>query len=216
MDTSTNEMSSRQRILVLAAELFAQKGFTETSIREIAEMVGMNAASLYYHFPSKNAILEQMLEDYSSGNIYVYDEPRITTILQDKPNTEGILDCMQTAFPPDQAMYFLRVLFVMLQEQLRNPIVRDYISEHIIHRAEMKVRTIVEVLKKLGVVRQDTDPDYWMKVTSSLSYAFAIRMMLGIGDNVPSFTGRGMAEMHRQTFDLLLATCGTPPPEGDS
>ena len=150
-----------------------------------------------------------MLKDYSAGNIKVFDEQVITDILQKNPTTDGILKCMQTSFPPDRADYFLKVLCVMFQEQLRNPIVRDYMSKHIILRAEMKVRTIIDVLKRLGVVRQDTDPDYWMKITSSISYSFAVRMMLGIGDNMPDFTGRGMAEMHRSTFELLFEKCGT-------
>ena len=208
-----NDTTTRQKILDGAAEIFAEKGFTETSIRELADKVGMNAASLYYHFPSKNAILEQMLEDYSEGNIYVYDEQKITGILLADHTTDGILKCMQTTFPPGRAEYFLRVLCVMMHEQLRNPIVRSYMSEHIILRAEKKVETIIGVLKKLGVVRQDTEPDYWMKITSSLSYTFALRMMLGIGDRSHEFSGRGMTEMHRSTFELLLETCGTAKPE---
>ena len=206
---SSDETTTRQKILVSAAYLFARKGFTETSIRELAEAIDLNSASLYYHFPSKNAILEQMLEDYSAGNIKVYDEQKITNILRENTTTDGILNCLQTSFPPERAEYYLRVLCVMFQEQLRNPIVRSYMSEHIILRAERKVRTIIDVLKKLGIVHQDTDPDYWMKVTSSLSYSFATRMMLGIGDNAPDFTGNGMAEMHRSTFDLMLEKCGT-------
>jgi len=212
MVNNPNETKTRQKILTNAAYLFAEKGFTETTIRELAESLDLNSASLYYHFPSKNAILEQMLEDYSAGNLNVYDEQRITGILKENPTTDGILDCLQTSFPSDRAEYFLRVLCVMLQEQFRNPIVRDYISEHIILRAEMKVRTIIDVLKRIGAVRQDTDPDYWTKITSSLSYSFATRMMLGIGDHSPDFTGKGMAEMHRATFDLMLEKCGAKKP----
>jgi len=174
----------------------------------------LNVASLYYHFPSKTAILEQMLEDYSAGNIKVYDEQTITDILSEDSTIDGILRCLQTSFPKDRVNYFLKVLCVMFQEQLRNPIVGDYMSNHIILRSEQKVRTIIEVLKRLGVVSHDTDPDYWMKVTSSLSYSFAVRMMLGIGDNTPEYTGRRMAEMHRSTFELLLAVSGTGTREG--
>jgi len=209
MTDNLNETTTRQKILTHAARLFAEKGFTETSMRELAKIVGLNTASMYYHFPSKNAILEQMLEDYSAGNINVYDEQKISIILQNNPTIDGVLKCMQTTFPPDRAEYFLDVLCVMLQEQLRNPIVRNYMSCHIILRAEQKVRMIISVLKRLGVLCQDTEPDYWMKITSSLSYSFAIRMMLGIGDNTPDFTGKGMAEMHRYTFELMFGICGT-------
>lgn len=44
---------SRARIVIAAAELFADRGFEGTSIRDIAAAVSMTTASLYYHFASK-------------------------------------------------------------------------------------------------------------------------------------------------------------------
>ena len=202
--------STKQRILDTAATLFAEKGFTETSIRELIDTVGLkNPASLYYYFPSKNAILEQMLDDYSAGNISLYDDKVIAKTLRKNPTIDGILACMQTSFPKERAEYYLKILCVMLQEQLRNSIAREYISKNIILRAEQKVRVIIETLKELGVLRPDTDYHYWMRVTSSLSYSFAARMMLGIGDNAPGYTGLHMADMLRFTFETMLQLCGT-------
>jgi len=212
MVNDSNETSTRQKILASAASLFAEKGFTETSIRELAKAVGMEGGSIYNHFPSKNAILEQILADYRVGSINFEDEETTTNILKKNPTTEGMIQCLQTIFPPDRAEYFLKILHIMLHEQLRNPFVRSYMSENIILRAERKIRLIIEVMKKLGFIRQDTESDYWMKVISSLSYSFMARMMLGIGDNSPEFTGRGMADMYRFTFDLMLEKCGIRKP----
>ena len=209
MSYDSQKSSTRQRILVSAAKLFAGKGFTETTIRELAKAAGLkNPASLYHHFPSKNAILEYILEDYSTYNIEVFEHRNICGILQENPTADGMLACLQTVFPPDRADYYLDVLCVLLQEQLRNPIVRNYTSGQIILRAESSVKKIVESLKDIGLVRLDTDPDYWMKVVSSLFYSFAARMMLGIGDNASDFTGMGMVDMLKHTFEILLTTCG--------
>jgi AcrR family transcriptional regulator len=41
----------------VALERFTQKGYAETSLREIAEELGFSKAALYYHFPSKQDIL---------------------------------------------------------------------------------------------------------------------------------------------------------------
>lgn len=49
-------VKSRGRIISAAAELFAERGFEGTSIREIAGAVSMTTAALYYHFDSKEAI----------------------------------------------------------------------------------------------------------------------------------------------------------------
>jgi AcrR family transcriptional regulator len=53
---------TRQEILDAALELFAEHGYDKTSLRQIAEQVGVTKAALYYHFPSKEQILVALLE----------------------------------------------------------------------------------------------------------------------------------------------------------
>jgi AcrR family transcriptional regulator len=52
---------SRQQILDVAAKLFRARGYTETSLRDIGEQAGMKAASLYYHFASKEKLAAEVL-----------------------------------------------------------------------------------------------------------------------------------------------------------
>jgi len=47
----------RERILDVALELFNEEGYDATSLREIAERLGVTKAALYYHFKSKADIL---------------------------------------------------------------------------------------------------------------------------------------------------------------
>lgn len=54
----------RDEILAAAAELFGAKGVAATSVREIADAVGMLSGSLYHHFPSKQSIVEEILVRY--------------------------------------------------------------------------------------------------------------------------------------------------------
>jgi AcrR family transcriptional regulator len=54
--------STATRILDAAESLFAQRGFAAVSVREIAGQVGVNQASIYNHFPSKQALYEAVLE----------------------------------------------------------------------------------------------------------------------------------------------------------
>jgi len=48
---------TRERILEVALDLFVEQGFEKTSLREIAERVGVTKAALYYHFESKDDLL---------------------------------------------------------------------------------------------------------------------------------------------------------------
>jgi glycerol kinase len=52
---------TKQRILTIAGELFARQGYTGTTIADIARELGTTTAALYYHFPSKAAILGGLL-----------------------------------------------------------------------------------------------------------------------------------------------------------
>ena len=209
MTHSSNKDLTRERILFCAANLFAEKGFTEASMRELAEAVGIKAASLYHHFPSKNAILEHMLEDYSRCNTYVFEAKNLLRPLRDNATANGVAACFEVSFPQERAEYYLKILCVALQEQFRNPIVRRYMTDGFILSAELNTKTVIDVLKELGVIRQDTDPDYWTKAVSSIFYTFAARMLLSIGDKAPGFTGMDMAKMLKHTFEIMLETHGS-------
>ncbi|GIH05584.1 TetR family transcriptional regulator [Rhizocola hellebori] len=52
---------TRGRILVAALSLFAEYGFHGTSIRDIAAGIGINSATLYGHYPSKEHILAALV-----------------------------------------------------------------------------------------------------------------------------------------------------------
>lgn len=53
---------TRRRILAVALELFSAHGYAGASMRDIAETMGMTKAALYYHFASKEQILEAVTE----------------------------------------------------------------------------------------------------------------------------------------------------------
>ena len=61
LDLSTEKkikINKKELILEEAAKLFKEKGFGGTSMRDLAEKVGMEAASMYNHIKSKDEILE--------------------------------------------------------------------------------------------------------------------------------------------------------------
>lgn len=53
--------SKKDFILLRAAVMFREKGFAATSMRDLAEMVGIEAASLYNHIQSKAEILQEII-----------------------------------------------------------------------------------------------------------------------------------------------------------
>src|SRR5215467_4057728 len=55
---------TRARIQQIAVELFTEHGYEGTSLREIAERLGVTKAALYYHFKSKEDIIESLVQDF--------------------------------------------------------------------------------------------------------------------------------------------------------
>ena len=206
--------SNKQKILNCAIDLFAEKGYTETTVRELAAVSGVKEASLYNYFPSKNSILEYILAEYSrlSREIGGFLKENLPA-LEKNPTADDIVACLMQSLPEDTMHYYLKILHVILQEQHRNPLVSKLMCEKLILDNERAVKTIFHTLKDFDILHPDTDPDFWMKVHSSLLYAFSSRLFLGIGENSPEFSGKGLAELLRDLYSMLLATCSVRQPE---
>jgi AcrR family transcriptional regulator len=54
----------REELLATAAEVFAAQGYNATTVRKIADAAGMLAGSLYYHFDSKESMLDEILSTF--------------------------------------------------------------------------------------------------------------------------------------------------------
>lgn len=65
--TVRKRASKKELILRKAAAMFREKGFAATSMRDLAETVGIEAASLYNHIRSKNEILEAICFDVANS-----------------------------------------------------------------------------------------------------------------------------------------------------
>lgn len=68
MSTRSEPSPTRERILSAALEAFSSDGYAATSMRALADRVGLKAASIYAHFPSKEAILEALMDRAGPGS----------------------------------------------------------------------------------------------------------------------------------------------------
>jgi TetR/AcrR family transcriptional regulator, transcriptional repressor of aconitase len=56
------QQARREAVTAAAAELFARRGFAETSTAEIAKAAGISTGNLFYYFPDKQAIFRAIFE----------------------------------------------------------------------------------------------------------------------------------------------------------
>lgn len=66
--------SRREELLAITAELFAQRGFKNTTVRDIADAAGILSGSLYHHFDSKESMVDEILNSFQTELFRRYDE----------------------------------------------------------------------------------------------------------------------------------------------
>ncbi|MEV6641382.1 helix-turn-helix domain-containing protein [Amycolatopsis sp. NPDC051371] len=66
-DSDGRRTNTRQRIREVALELFAERGYDQTTLRGIADQLGVTQAAVYYHYRTKEDILTSLLDDLIEG-----------------------------------------------------------------------------------------------------------------------------------------------------
>jgi AcrR family transcriptional regulator len=64
----------RGELLRIAGMLFAEKGFRNTTVRDIAEAAGILSGSLYHHFDSKESMVDELLDTFQQGLFETFEE----------------------------------------------------------------------------------------------------------------------------------------------
>ncbi|MGZ4446625.1 MAG: TetR/AcrR family transcriptional regulator [Nocardioides sp.] len=72
-ETTEASATRRQELLAIAARLFADKGFKNTTVRDIADASGILSGSLYHHFDSKESMVDEILVSFQEQLFADYD-----------------------------------------------------------------------------------------------------------------------------------------------
>lgn len=73
MTSTMTEQDSKQQILAAATAVFAQKGFAKASMNDIVRQSGMSKGGVYWHFKSKDAIVEAIFEQFFTTQLMMLD-----------------------------------------------------------------------------------------------------------------------------------------------
>jgi AcrR family transcriptional regulator len=89
-------MGTRERILEVAAALFAERGYAATSVRDIAAELGIANPSLYHHFKSKSDLLIELLkEPLRRVEIVLAEAEQLTGEARTRRILEGFLESLE-------------------------------------------------------------------------------------------------------------------------
>lgn len=93
--------NTRQRIQDVALELFSEHGYEKTSLREIAEKLGVTKAALYYHFKTKEDIVISLFQDLARpiDELIAWAEEQPRTLETKNEIIRRYHDALRTAEP---------------------------------------------------------------------------------------------------------------------
>ena len=146
-------LSMRERILEASVQLFARYGYHAAPLRDIAQIAGIQAASIYHHYPNKQALLVEIMEtqmrrlNSSLEEIKrEHDEPlqclheaianhiRLHTTYKDE---FFIVDTEMRALEGDNRLYILSLRDTY--EKLLQDILREGMERKIFRQTDVKV-----------------------------------------------------------------------------
>ncbi|MEM1200900.1 MAG: TetR/AcrR family transcriptional regulator, partial [Pseudomonadota bacterium] len=119
VDSTTREQSAKaRRELLVAAALhcFAEKGFHQTSMRDLAERAGISLGNVYNHFGSKTDLIREIARLEADGLNFIYEE---LNRLDDPANTLDRFIVLYTQMCSDRGHALLSA--EIISEGLRTP-----------------------------------------------------------------------------------------------
>jgi AcrR family transcriptional regulator len=95
MASPTANLSRKEQVIRSAAELFREKGYAASSMRDLAQKLGIEAASLYSHIKSKEEILQSLCFDMAAEFRKSLDEVEKQKVTASEKLKMGIIGHVQ-------------------------------------------------------------------------------------------------------------------------
>lgn len=170
--------NTKERILETALELFSQNGYSGTSIKDIADKLGIVKSALYRHFESKDEIwfaVQKMMISYYNEHFGSVDK------LQHLPDTLDELYEMTMrllSFTVNDEKV-IRMRKIMYTEQFRDESIRKLATEYFLFDTEAIFTKVFEHMMDKGSLKK-TDP-----TTLAFAYTSPVTVLVHLCDREP-------------------------------
>ena len=144
----------RGELLSLAASMFAERGLRATTVRDIADAAGILSGSLYHHFASKEAMIDEVLRGFLDWLFERYQE-----IIDTEPNPLArLVGLFMASFDAIEHHHAEVVIYQDEAKRLSAQPRFAYISELNVRQRTMWVDVLTEGIAQ-GYFRPDIDVD---------------------------------------------------------
>jgi AcrR family transcriptional regulator len=150
METVAN-LSRKEQVIRSAAELFREKGYAASSMRDLAQKLGIEAASLYSHIKSKEEILQNLCFDMATEFRKSLDEVEKQKVSASEKLKNGIIGHIQVMAKD----LIASAVFMNEHRHLSQPYLRDFLLLRINYINRFKA--IIEQGMKSGEFKDNID-----------------------------------------------------------
>ena len=165
------ELDTRSKLLEAAVKVFAKEGFSGASVRQIADLAGVNHGSIKYHYSSKNQL-------WRAGIAYLFGEMEKAVFANEEQweamsPREQIIDHISTYARFNAANPEL-LRMVMFESMVRSDRF-EWLSENYLRPFSDRAVSRVALAQEEGTYRADIPPLnlHYMNVAASRSMFFA-------------------------------------------
>lgn len=149
-----NEVT-RSRILESAARVFQEKGYSLARLSDIAELAGIHAGGIYYHFDSRESLVEAVLNESTTR---VAD--LVSSTLAHMPENATVLQKLREAIRAHLEFLHRNDNFVLAYLKIIDQVTPEIRDRHQLFEADYGAlwqRIILEG-QEAGLLRRDLDP----------------------------------------------------------
>jgi len=137
----SHDNNNREKILAAARSLMAEKGIMKTSLADIAREVGISKGTLFYHFASKDDLVNDILADHFTNLVNITQQYLPHHLEDDKPSQ--VLEMVFNLFISDHDI--TRLDLYLLQEGFQG---NENINNKFMERKRNWRRYIAEELER--------------------------------------------------------------------
>jgi AcrR family transcriptional regulator len=204
--TETQPKPRKEEILDVATRQFAERGYEGTSMNDVAEAVGVRKASLFYHFETKEALYEAVLDRL----IATIATPLSAAYEAEGTWEERLVNAADTVTSVLASHPYAAKL--LLREALDwGPVVRGELSGHVVAVLEMTA-AFIRAGQEVGVFAK-ADPRQTVVTLIGLHFVpFALEQLVekftGKHPFDPQYVEERRAAVRRQVRDMVVGTKG--------
>ena len=179
---------TKERILTAALELFSQKGYEGTNIRELSASLGLVKSGIYKHYESKediwNALLDRMIAYYGERFGSAEHVPPVPESL------EGLVEMtMQMVHVTVHDNLIVMTRRLLSIEQFRDERARDLATKHFLTGLTEMFTPVFSGMMDKGLIRRD-DP-----AMMAFAYTTPISALIHLCDREPEKTEEAMEKI---------------------